>query len=34
MGDGPLEPGMRIVTKPFSIDTLAARIAELRGEVC
>ena len=32
MGSGQLEPGMRIVTKPFSIDVLAARIAELRGE--
>lgn len=32
MGKGQLEPGMRIVTKPFSIETLAARIAELRGE--
>ncbi|WP_268988807.1 PAS domain S-box protein [Stutzerimonas stutzeri] len=32
MGSGQLEPGMRIVTKPFSIDTLAARIAELRAD--
>ncbi|WP_417792121.1 PAS domain S-box protein [Stutzerimonas xanthomarina] len=32
MGNGPLEFGMRIVTKPFSIETLAARIAELRSE--
>jgi PAS domain S-box-containing protein len=31
MRNGQLEPGMRIVTKPFSIDTLAARIEELRG---
>jgi len=33
MGKGQLEPGMRIVTKPFSIEALAARIAELRGEI-
>nr|WP_272889363.1 ATP-binding protein [Stutzerimonas stutzeri] len=32
MSNGLLEPGMRIVTKPFSIDALAARIAELRGD--
>lgn len=32
MGNGQLGPGMRIVTKPFSIDALAARIAELRGK--
>ncbi|WP_408102961.1 PAS domain S-box protein [Stutzerimonas sp. VN223-3] len=31
MRNGQLEPGMRIVTKPFSIDTLAARIDELRN---
>ena len=31
MRNGQLEPGMRIVTKPFSIDTLAARIEELRS---
>jgi CheY-like chemotaxis protein len=29
MGNGQLEPGMRIVTKPFTIETLAARIEEL-----
>lgn len=29
MGSGQLEPGMRIVTKPFTIETLAARIEEL-----
>ena len=34
MGSGPLGPRMRIITKPFSIETLEARIAELRGEVC
>jgi signal transduction histidine kinase len=28
-GNGPLEPGMAVLTKPFAVDTLAARIREL-----
>ena len=31
MGNGQLEAGMHIVTKPFSIETLAVRIEELIG---
>lgn len=31
MGNGQLEPGMRLVTKPFTIEALIARIEELRG---
>lgn len=26
VGDGPLEPGMALIAKPFAMDTLAARI--------
>ena len=29
IGNGHLEPGMQVLTKPFAIDTLAARIREL-----
>jgi CheY-like chemotaxis protein len=28
-GNGPLEPGMAVLTKPFAVETLAARIREL-----
>lgn len=31
MGNGQLEPGMGLLTKPFSIDALAERIEALRG---
>ncbi|MCQ4306704.1 PAS domain S-box protein [Pseudomonas stutzeri] len=31
MGKGQLEPGMGLLTKPFTIDALAERIEELRG---
>jgi DNA-binding response OmpR family regulator len=27
--NGKLEPGMAVLTKPFAVDTLAARIREL-----
>ncbi|WP_345840385.1 PAS domain-containing protein [Sphingomonas oligophenolica] len=29
VGDGPLEPGMELVTKPFSMEALGARIREM-----
>ena len=29
IGNGHLEPGMQVLTKPFAVDTLAARIGEL-----
>jgi DNA-binding LytR/AlgR family response regulator len=29
IGPGQLEPGMHVLTKPFAIDTLAARVREL-----
>ena len=29
IGNGPLPPGMQVLTKPFSIDALAGRIREL-----
>jgi DNA-binding response OmpR family regulator len=29
VGDGALEPGMHVMTKPFEMDVLAARIAAL-----
>lgn len=29
IGDGQLEPGMHVLTKPFAIDALAARVREL-----
>ena len=29
IGDGPLEPGMQLVTKPFSMESLASRIREM-----
>jgi len=31
VGDGPLEPGMELVTKPFSMEALGARIREMIG---
>ena len=32
-GDGPLEPGTKVLTKPFSIDALACHIRELTSSV-
>jgi CheY-like chemotaxis protein len=29
VGDGPLEPGMELVTKPFSMEALGGRIREM-----
>lgn len=29
LNNGQLEPGMSVLTKPFPVDTLAARIREL-----
>lgn len=29
IGNGALEPGMHVLTKPFAVDTLAARVREL-----
>jgi hypothetical protein len=29
VGDGHLEPGMHVMTKPFAVDALATRIKEL-----
>ncbi len=29
LGDGRLEPGMSILTKPFAVDALATRIREM-----
>ncbi|WP_213881832.1 ATP-binding protein [Pseudomonas sp. dw_358] len=29
MGEGDLGPGMQVLTKPFAVDTLAARVSEL-----
>lgn len=31
IGDGHLAPGMHVLTKPFAMDTLAARVRELMG---
>jgi PAS domain S-box-containing protein len=31
VGDGPLEPGMELVTKPFSMEALGSRIREMIG---
>ena len=31
IGDGHLEPGMHVLTKPFAIETLASRIRDLIG---
>ncbi|MEO8375268.1 MAG: PAS domain-containing protein [Sphingomonas bacterium] len=31
VGDGPLEPGMELVTKPFSMEALGGRIREMIG---
>ncbi|WP_404367935.1 PAS domain-containing protein [Sphingomonas sp. MMS24-J45] len=31
VGDGPLEPGMALIAKPFGMDTLAARVREMLG---
>jgi CheY-like chemotaxis protein len=31
LSNGQLEPGMAVLTKPFAVDTLAARIRELIG---
>jgi CheY-like chemotaxis protein len=31
LGDGHLEPGMAVLTKPFAVDALADRIRELMG---
>ncbi|MES1972432.1 MAG: PAS domain-containing protein [Pseudomonadota bacterium] len=31
VGDGPLDPGMELVTKPFSMEALAARIRDMIG---
>jgi DNA-binding LytR/AlgR family response regulator len=31
IGNGQLEPGMHVLTKPFSLDALADRIKELIG---
>ena len=31
IGNGQLEPGMQILTKPFAVDTLAARVREMMG---
>ena len=31
VGDGPLEPGMALVAKPFAMETLAARVREMLG---
>ncbi|VVP69164.1 Sensor histidine kinase RcsC [Pseudomonas fluorescens] len=32
VGHGHLEPGMRVLTKPFTADALVARVSELLGE--
>lgn len=32
IGSGQLAPGMQVLTKPFAIDTLAARVQELMGD--
>jgi len=32
VGDGGLGPGMKILTKPFAVDELAARVRELMAE--
>lgn len=32
LNNGQLEPGMAVLTKPFAVDTLAARIRELIGK--
>ena len=32
LGNGYLEPGMSVVTKPFAIDVLARKIAEMMAE--
>jgi DNA-binding LytR/AlgR family response regulator len=29
MGDGQLEPGMQVITKPFAMDTLAAKVRDM-----
>jgi len=29
VGDGPLEPGMELVTKPFSMEALGSRIRDM-----
>jgi hypothetical protein len=29
IGNGQLSPGMQVLTKPFEIETLAARISEM-----
>ncbi|OYT85369.1 MAG: hybrid sensor histidine kinase/response regulator [Pseudomonas sp. PGPPP4] len=31
IGNGHLDPGMEILTKPFAVDTLAARVREMMG---
>lgn len=31
IGNGPLEPGMHVLTKPFAMETLASRIKDLIG---
>lgn len=31
VGDGPLEPGMALIAKPFAMETLAARVREMLG---
>ena len=32
VGNGYLDPGMHVLTKPFSVETLATRIQALVGE--
>ena len=32
IGNGHLEPGMRVLTKPFVMETLANRILEMIGD--
>ncbi len=32
VGHGHLEPGMTVVTKPFTLETLAVRIQEILSE--
>jgi hypothetical protein len=32
VGDGHLQPGMHVITKPFSVDSLITRVQELMAE--
>jgi DNA-binding response OmpR family regulator len=31
LGNGPLAPGMQVITKPFGVEVLGARIREMIG---